>query len=77
MMKKSKDGHIKNPYWKTFVEMESRVKQMRNLLEKDLSKEEKNWEEIAQDSKELLLLLGECSYIMKECIDCKKKGKWQ
>lgn len=58
-----------NPYLKQLEVMEKKLDKSYNKLSNHLAKKAR-FEIIEQDNKELLLLLGECNFIARECQKC-------
>jgi len=75
--KKKATANNKNPYLKTYNTMQKKVEKARSKLKKDLKSKNIDWKKVKYDSTYLMLLLGECNYFSKECMHCKKKGKWR
>lgn len=60
-----------NPYREKLEKMEKDLSKTYNKLSNDLSKGAR-FNIIQQDNKELLMLLGECNFIARECEQFKK-----
>lgn len=65
-----------NPYLKTLKTMEKKLNHSFKKLNSDIKKGA-NYKTIQKDNTELLLLLGECNYIARECHFFDKKIKKQ
>jgi hypothetical protein len=66
----------KNPYVPLLHKMEHKLSKYIQALSKDLCKS-KNYKVIEKDNNQILLLLGECNYIAKECERFEKQTKFQ
>ncbi|MBN1914705.1 MAG: hypothetical protein JW769_02315, partial [Parachlamydiales bacterium] len=63
-----------NPYHKKYQEMNDKLHQMYQKLDKDFQKKAPI-ATLTKDTQELMLLLGECNYIARECFLFEKKIK--
>ncbi|PIS01519.1 MAG: hypothetical protein COT84_01735 [Chlamydiae bacterium CG10_big_fil_rev_8_21_14_0_10_35_9] len=73
---KGKKKKVQNPHFNAYLAMQKKVQKANQKLTTDFKRKNMNWKKVFDDSKDLLLLLGECNYLMKECQKGKKKGKW-
>ena len=62
----SKKSPLHNPYRRQLEAMEKKLDKTYNKLNKHLKKNA-SFEIIEKDNRELLLLLGECNFIAREC----------
>lgn len=63
-----------NPYTKKYHEMEKKLQQTYQKLDKDFQKNAPI-SILTKDTQELMMLLGECNYIARECHLFEKKIK--
>ena len=66
VLRRKKGSPSSGPYVKMWNKMEKRLDKAFRKLKSDVSKS-KNIKIIQKDKNELLLLLGECNYLSREC----------
>lgn len=65
-MQKSMKTNPLNPYAREFLHLQNEIKKAYKQLEKGFSKHE-SLAKLQKANNQLLLLLGECNYIAREC----------
>jgi len=66
VLRRKKGSPVSGPYVKMWHKMEKRLDKAFKKLKNDVAKS-KNIKVIQKDKNDLLLLLGECNYLSREC----------